>query len=636
MEEALEKEESPEEEVIEQQEVSQVEDEEVEIIAAAVRAPFKAVNPMVVSKRWKEYFDEASQRHYYYDRVTKGVQWRKPAGFLTRQELLRPVSANQIGQSDWKVVATLSGRDFFFNAKTNVAVWNLPEDFNTPIPTSTTAPADEEASANQKKRTRDEELDELDVKGAPVAKKPKLSEKPSKHINVVDAFVSAQDSGVTHFKLMLEHYGVDKDAKWSDWQPKLAKDGRFNAIASLAEKRSVFETHVRQLASSYKQEKKERLKAAKEALWTEIEKIKFSTSIGFDAFKDLLRPTNAYLNLRDLDPDSIGDLYDEAMTAATEKQKKEKNRAKRDFLAMLDEKIKDRYARDTRKDWLDFKLELEEDPRYNRAHLSGIEREELFEDFARDVRHSLSSKGRSDKHDRDGHEERRQDDKRQHRETVDARQEALRLREREVANKKAWEEKTIRSKHERMREEQEKENFRTLLAERVLRTNVSWEDMEPSLSRDPRFDTQYFNTRDKIALFKEFQEQMQQQSERKFRRFLDTHGSGDFYQTWNEASDSLFDTPAFSMLPTNEARAQAFAHWANDRRVQAEADLVALFKETPTITAETDLDNKKESIPLIDELKKDARWRTLPESHEFWNVRRLELLGEFIASLSQK
>ena len=100
--------------LVELDDENQLETEVQPVLKGAQSPPFtRPVNPLVVSKRWKEYIDPATNRPYYFDRVTKGVQWRKPAGFLNRKELLRPVSANQIGSSDWKVVTTLGGRDFF-------------------------------------------------------------------------------------------------------------------------------------------------------------------------------------------------------------------------------------------------------------------------------------------------------------------------------------------------------------------------------------------------------------------------------------------------------------------------------------------------------------------------------------------
>jgi hypothetical protein len=597
--------------------------------------PAKPVNPMVVSKRWKEYYDEASQRFYYFDRVTKGVQWRKPKGFLTRKELLRPVSANQIGTSDWKVVSTLVGKDYFFNTKTGVVAWELPADFNTPIPIAPSELSVEAEPSADKKRGRQEDLEEPDNYGLPFAKRPKLAEEPKLATSFVERFEDSKESVATNFKLMLESNGVDKDALWSDWQPRLVKDGRFNAVASLAERRSLFESHIRQLAADYKQKRKKVLEEAQNALWREIETANLKPGIGFDAFKDQFRPTEAYQRLRDLHPDSIGDLYDEAMRVANKAREKNRARAKQDFLAMLEEKIRDRYLKNTKQDWLDFKLDLESDPRYNRAQLSGGDREQLFEDFASELRHSQSS--RADPKSRDAHPLHRDTDERH--EVKDSRrrgEEAIKAREAEAARQRSREDRDIRERHERAREDRERDGFRTLLAERVLRSNLTWDDLEPSLSRDPRFETQYLSTKGKMKLFDDHIYSLQRDAERAFIKYLDQRGNDDFYLTWQEASDSLFGTPAFGLFQTNSERERAYSRWASARIAQAEKDLQALFATVPLITSDTELENKKELLPILDELRKDARWRALPDSSEKWASRRMELLEQFVESLASK
>jgi hypothetical protein len=589
----------------------------------------KPVNPLVVSKRWKEYIDSATNRPYYFDRLTKGVQWRKPAGFLTRKELLRPVSVNQIGASDWKVVSTLCGRDYFFHMSTGQVAWELPEDFNTPIHVKAPIAEVEGSLLNDKKRLLDDRIEDE----APEPKRRKmLASESSRPATFVGMFEDTRDTVISNYKSMLESYGVDKDALWSDWSKKLAKDGRFNAVASLVERRSLFESYVRQLALEHKQRRKKDMEDAKEALWKEIQKVQEKNWRGFDAFKDQFRPTEAYQNLRDLHPDSIGDIYDDVIRLESETRKKEKERAKRDFMDMLEELIRDRYEKDTKKDWLDFKLELESDPRYNRALLTGTERENLFEDFASEIRHSLAPKSR-ESHKRYEEKDYRDEGFRSER---NKREEALARRNEDASRQRHREEHFVREKHERTREDREIQGFKTLLAERVLRANLEWESVEPSLSRDPRFDTPYIGNKGKMRLFEGHIMELQRNAERMFFKTLDSYGSGDFYQSWQEASDSLLRTPAFSIMTTNAEREKAYKRWAMENKNRAESNLHQLFQSTPLITSDTDLENKKELNPILEVLKKDVRWRALPESSVGWTARRMELLTEFVDTLPSK
>ena len=614
------------------------EEEQVVAEPSSLASPlFKPVNPLVVSKRWKEYVDPVSNRPFFFDRITKGVQWRKPVGFLSRKELLRPVSANRIGSSDWKVVSTLGGRDYFWNMETGVVAWLLPEDFNTPLPVSalsldiTAASAPVSDHALDKKRLAVDSLEQE----APEAKRRKLASESLKPATLVGMFEDTRDIAVQNYKRMLEAVGVDKDADWSDWMPRLAKESRFNAVVSLVERRSLFEAYVRQLASEYKAREKKRREEAKEALRKEIQKLPANSWRGFDAFKDLLRPTEAYQHLRDLDPESIGDLYDEANRLEAEARRKERERAKRDFLDLLEEKIRDQYERDTRKDWLDFKLLVEEDPRYNRAQLSGADRENLFEDFAAEVCRSLRSGSRP-------HAAKSSDldvPKREFeggRESSEAkrREDAIRRRNEEALRQRHREEIYARDKHDRMREERELSNFRTLLAERVTRAQTEWEDVQDSLSRDDRFDTQYIDSRGKRRLFEEHVKQLRRSAETKFCEGLDRFGAGDCYLSWQEACDSLVATPVFNILNTNTDREAAYDVWAKQKRAQLEADLRSLFQATKIITKDTELDNPKERNPILDKLRKDARWRSLPDSSEGWEKRRMALLRIYVDSLN--
>lgn len=594
----------------------------------------KPGNPLVVSKRWKEYLDPVSNRNYYYDRVTKGVQWRKPTGFMSRAELLRPVSANQIGTSEWQIVGTLSGRDYFYNSKTGITAWQLPKDFNTPIPAIASSAPESSSSADSKKRSSDNDVEYI----APEPKRRKLAieGRPTTFVGMFEDTVATASS---NFKSMLTAHGVDKDATFSDWQAKLSKDGRFNAVVSVVEKRSLFDSYVRQLAEDDKKKKEKELTDAKNALRDEIEfaLAEEKSWRGFDAFKDIFRPTEAYQHLRDLHPDSIGDVYDDVTREESEKRKKAKDRAKRDFLDMLEEKVREKYEKDTRKDWLDFKMDLEDDPRYNRAQLSGGDRESMFEDFAREVRHSLAPKPRSEKKERNERSDRdeRRGDSYESRGRPSDRDEG---RGRNDSSSSSRRDERFRDERQNKMEDREMREFRGLLADKVQMrlANSKWEEVQPTLSRDPRFDTQYFGTKTKIELFEEHIKELKQSSERQFWRAIETHGNGDFYLTWQRACDNLAGTPAMAIMSSNAEREAAYKKWALTKRQTAESDLNRLFKSTRSITAKTDLESSDQMDSILSELKKDSRWRVLPDSSAGWDMRRMDVLGQYIDSLAEE
>lgn len=616
---------------------SEEEDQEEMPALAPQPAPFRPINPLTVSKRWKEYYEPNSRRFYYFDRVTRGVQWRKPEGFLTRAELNRPVSVTQIGISDWKVVGTLGGKDYYFNFKKGTTAWELPEDFNTPIPAKATASTS--TSSNQlqdgdlKKRGADSYPEDI----LPEAKRRKLaSDKPESFIALLE---DTRETASSNFTRMLESHGVDKDAVWQEWQTKLAKDARFIAVASLAEKRILFESYVKQLAADAAQKIKKERDNAKDAMWKEIKSAQEAGKSwrGFDEFKDLFRPTEAYQHLRDVHADSIGDIYDDFMREESEKKKK--MRAKRDFWDMLEEKVREKYEKDTKQDWLDFKMQLEEDPRYNRAQLSGGDRESIFEDFAREIRHSLRFKqrdgdrdqGRERERERDYRDDRSRDREREGRDPRDYRDSRGSRDSRSSSNQDKDKEN-----HQSRMEDREERQFRALLAEKVKKaTNASWDEMRPLLSKDPRFETQYIGNRRKTQLFEQHVQDMKHSAEVKFWKSLDQFGHPDFYLTWIKACDALAGTPALSILPSNAEREAAYNKWAIDKRKRAESDLKHLFQSTTSITSKTDLENEEEMQAITKELSKDSRWRVLPDSSAGWDMRRSDVLAEYIESLSQ-
>lgn len=625
-----------EEEISEEAHISSGEEE---ALAPPVPPPIsRPVNPLVVSKRWKEYLDPSTNRHYYFDRVTKGVQWRKPTGFLSRAELLRPVSVAQIGSSDWKVVGTLSGRDYFFNFKTRLTAWELPEDFNTPIPVNPSSEPEIESSSETKKRAAVSDVEEV----APEAKRRKLVTE-GRPTSFVGMFEDTLTTAADNFKRMLEAFGVDKNAVWSDWQAKLSKDGRFNAVVSLAERRSLFDSYVRQIAADEHKKKQKEIEDAKNALRDEIEFALADQKSwrGFDDFKDLFRPTEAYQQLREVYPDGIGEVYDDVTREESEKRRKARERAKRDFLDMLEEKVREKYEQDTRKDWLDFKLALEDDPRYNRAQLSGGDREALFEDFAREVRHSMAPRSRNEREERSRDEYRQKDDYERRsggRGDRDRREEDWRGRNDSGSHDRRRMDDRGHDQRQNRMEEREIREFKALLADKVhLRaTNMKWEDVQPTLARDPRFDTQYFGTKVKIELFEDHLKGLRREAERQFWSAIEKYGSGDFYLTWQRTCDSLAGTPALSLMSSNAEREAAYKKWALEKRNSAEADLRRLFKSTRSIVPGIDLDNHEQLNPIIDELKKDSRWRLLPDSSTGWDMRRMDILGQYIDSISQE
>lgn len=217
---------------------------------------------------WETYFDEKKGKPYYYNRVTKKTTWKKPDELKAVSEnpkaQPKPVKTeNYLGSKTWKRVFCDTGVVYYYNSETKEVTWTAPK-----LPTAA-APADgvqrtpSPTSDKSKRRANEKELaaidavlgkgdaidstesadigDEGETEGdsiedtdEPLAKRRKQYESEEDHQERIKAFQE-----------MLQRTVTSSTTKWDDVLPSLACEEGFGAIAEMAERRALFEDHIK-------------------------------------------------------------------------------------------------------------------------------------------------------------------------------------------------------------------------------------------------------------------------------------------------------------------------------------------------------------------------------------------------------
>ncbi|XP_049851026.1 transcription elongation regulator 1-like [Schistocerca gregaria] len=583
------------------------------------------VDPLQVSSEWKEYTDPKTGNPYYVHRKTMKKQWKRPEGFLTKKELLRPVCAKIIGKSEWKVVTTLGGRDYFYNTLTKTTSWELPSDFNTPI----LHPSDdedeeqsteqEEGTSSRTKRTETQHDDDGQSKRAKTAEgdetNKEVSVEQQKEFviefpeDVVPQNEDEFDRRTRLFKRLLREKNVGPDSVWHDFSSELAQDERYHSIVSRAERMSIFESFVRTRQAEIKAEKKEKIESAKtqflELVDEQANKISYKTT--FSEFKDLLRHDPRYAELRRVDPDQIGVAYDRTIGELEEAHRKRRRKFKLEFLDMLEEKLHAEILRNNRLRWEEAKLLLEDDPRYNRDNLSSEDRHQLFRHFFEDV---------MDEYEKKLKEERKK-------------KEALRSLQAEARRNQLREARYRNKEKEKFILQEEVDNISSLYSECVSR-EVQWEDVLHLFEADYRFNTQFLTSQDKKKMFEDHLDSIRKKKKNAFTRLVEETGCGFIFKEWEEISQEIVKDPRFRSVEDGK---KAFEDIKKSKLEKIQTDLVKSFKSIPSITKDTDLADRSTYDHIHLSLRRDPTWCYMSNDNKKWCYFREELLKDYIELL---
>ncbi|KAJ2746825.1 transcription elongation regulator [Coemansia sp. BCRC 34301] len=178
--------------------------------------------------------------------LSKGESWqhaeaeRKLRQAWARAKADRPSRQATVRGTDWKLVTTVQGREYYYNTKTQVSQWSHPAELD-----------------------KEEEEEALDVDGTEMnaedaewmlAQMDDEEEDDKEMDSEVDDHNAAadvpKDERIAQFKAMLHDIGVNAFSTWEMQVSRFESDPRFGLIDAPAEQRDLFEAVCKETAAA--------------------------------------------------------------------------------------------------------------------------------------------------------------------------------------------------------------------------------------------------------------------------------------------------------------------------------------------------------------------------------------------------
>jgi transcription elongation regulator 1 len=586
---------------------------------------------------WRE--KETEKGTYYYNVVTKVSTWTKPPGYIPLKERLKPVSWEPIGDTEWRVVYTMAGPPYYVNTKTNETRWSLPETLNTPKPkeekpkestpinttsnqssqldssqstkptamsTSTTMTEEDKEKKSQshdEESARSDEVEENDevndseaaLSHSPLPKKRKQGKsneeeegpsevdsdigsdrEPQQHspkrqkTESTPSFTShneetqssatksnedpyaslSYEDRVKIFKEMLREKNVTYTSTWSKMLPVLVYDPRFKALNTQSERQSVFESFVRNRAVEEKKEKRANLKVAQEAFRQLLDEnfLKLKHDTTDDDLKLLFGDDPRFKNL---EPKERKLILNEKLTPLKKVHQDRVKKAEDEYRTLLEES-----PIDARSSWTKMKGELAKDPRWQTELLSEKDKERLFRAYVKELANIEKEKKK----------------KRE-------REEAAR-REREETVRRMKEEQFVKMGRERkkLQRDEEVNNFRALLSERIHDPEARWDEWKRKLASDKRWNAYSLSEHDKERLFEDYIKSIEESREKEFLKCLQSNPKIELNTTWEVAREVLKDELPFKTIANEKWKESIFERHIRDLQQRATDAFLRLLR----------------------------------------------------------
>ncbi|KAK8370309.1 hypothetical protein V6Z12_A01G170000 [Gossypium hirsutum] len=530
---------------------------------------------------------------YYYNALTGESSYEKPAGFKGEPDQVTvqptPVSVEQLAGTDWALVTTNDGKKYYYNSKTKISSWQIPNEVTelrkkqdsevskenaVPVPNidvvaekgstpiSLSAPAVNTGGRDAMPlRTSvvpaTHELNgsrAVDVKGLQSeSNKDKLKDANGDG-SISDSSSDSEDADsgpskeecIMQFKEMLKERGVAPFSKWEKELPKIVFDPRFKAIPSHSARRSLFEHYVKTRAEEERKEKRAAQKAAIEGFRQLLDEA--SEDIDHDTnYQTFKRKWGSDPRFEALDRKDRGLLLNERVLllkrAAEEKARVIRAAAASSFKSMLKEKgdinVNSRWSR--------VKDSLRDDPRYK--CVKHEDREVLFDEYISELKAIEEKAERKDK-------------------VKKEEEEKLKERERELRKRKEREEQEMERVRLKVRRKEAVASFQALLVETIKDSQASWTESKPKLEKDPqgRAVNPDLDSSDMEKLFREHIKMLFERCVNDFRALLaevitqdaaaqETEGGKTALNSWSTAKRLLKPDPRYNKMPRKEREA---------------------------------------------------------------------------------
>ncbi|KAI3689095.1 hypothetical protein L2E82_47043 [Cichorium intybus] len=347
------------------------------------------------SSDWQE-FTAADGRRYFYNKITKMSSWEKPLDLMTSLE-------KADSSSVWKEFTTAEGKKYYYNKETKQSKWTIPDDLKL-----AREQADKEASRSSQSlpcmNSVNDSLTINEVASSPVTvdeapsvlanttSSPKISHSHAVKVNVVQSeekvmdvepllYANKQEAKVA-FKSLLESANLEADWSWEQAMRVIINDKRYGALKTLGERKQAFNEFLIEKKKLEAEERRLRLKKAKEEFIKMLEESKeLTSSMRWSNVIALFEDDKRYKAVER--PSDREDLFQDYLVDFKKKERakaqEEKRRNRLEYRNFLENcgfvKV------DTQ--WRKVKDRLEDDERCSR--LEKIDRLEIFQEYIRDL-----------------------------------------------------------------------------------------------------------------------------------------------------------------------------------------------------------------------------------------------------------
>uniref|UniRef100_A0A0N4ZTA2 Transcription elongation regulator 1 n=1 Tax=Parastrongyloides trichosuri TaxID=131310 RepID=A0A0N4ZTA2_PARTI len=620
---------------------------------------------------WKEYFDKNTNRAYYYNMKTNETTWVKPPELLEkeleekrrqdeerrleleRKKTNRAVKTLPVKGTQWTVVWTGNGKIFFHNPSTRQSLWERPpelfhrDDVDLMIKSesiSSDAPSTEEVHNNENENMDDVNNDinnpiviDSQTTDEPVNKKKKIGNSkdmivPAKLLDdpSVQKEIEAQktreqlpfEERARIFKEMMLEKNVSASSIWEKELAKIVKDERY-LLLNKDERKAEYDKFVKERLEIERIEKKKKHKESVEIFESLLEDAKLGPKSLYPTFAAKYSKDERFKKIeKTREREEIFNNWVRNI-AIQEKEEKKKLRseAKMEFIELLKEQRS--LTKNSR--WSIFKRKIDNDNRYLNTYLSSDIREELFKDYVK----TLGSHSQSDVE-----EENARLDRLKEKSTT---QKALEERKKAAEKEKDEVIKDIKQSAGVLSRENAKRLWKTILVEKIKKSDLSWHDAKKILREDERYEEcDYLSRSDKEKYFDSHIKDLSAKRQKELFSMLNQDDRFTFVSNWSDVKKLLLFDESYSNFYSSERKLEKdFREWKDETITRLLSEFKDLLRETKIITYRSKKlaeENEQHLLDILSILEKDNRYLILNDIP----MKREKIFMEYIEKLDRQ
>ncbi|CDW57799.1 T complex protein 1 subunit eta [Trichuris trichiura] len=592
-----------------------------------------------------------------------------------KHDQARPISSNPVAGTSWCVVWTGDRKVFFYNPTTRTSVWERPPELygrpdvdllvskppeprknagGTSVNSTTTAylPPFQQSTAPKEEPVKKKRKKAEHPPSEAAAPPPKVeTAEPIKprdgafEAEIKAAHERAQiplEVRTGQFKQMLQEKDVSAFSTWEKELHKIVFDPRYLLLTS-KERKTVFDEYVKERADVERNERKKKLKEARDSFQQLLEEAEITYKTAYDDFASKYAKDSRFKAIeKSRDRET---LFDDYIRALRIKEREEKQalqaKLKNDFIELLKEQpnVKKRSR------WSEVKKTISQDARYRQVESSSM-REDWFREYCK----SLPSDN-SDDEEEEARKERLKAKERKIREEVaqKAREKEVRFEEPnfgisfrdnassgllQVAAELESQMKERSKEIEKHVMQESEENFKALLADLIKATDQSWRDCKKRLRKDSRWETaDMLDRHQKEKLFDEHVRQLEMKQKEAFLQLLEETADINFSTTWKEAKKLIKNDIRYARFSSRDRRCEReFKDFIQNKLSQAKENFLQLLKESKIMTPKSkqlileDEQHLKDVLSVLEEGTEQATGK----QHILSNIQSCQVIAEAV------